>query len=822
MKKKFEKQLVKLTSMEADSEKLSCLTSLLRSILQVAVVTSLETIKEKTPYDEIALDDLIKRFCKPVDGLPLQILDTVIPFLRSYVDPQFLKGWYKKNSRIQAPLNKQLTEWVQFRNKRQGHGVLDAETTSVWALKTENIIKDCLIVFGPIMPTLIENSLWFPRSLGGLYFETPIVYNDSPIVIMNVIEKKGIWKLKGQLLNFDNAEEFTVDLPEGNIFSLRSLKPLQEYDLVGIITNKEESFLFHNIPIRQTDIFEGRDEEIKILHEWMDDEDSRYCLVYGDGGYGKTTLVLEMLNLLLESQFDFEKPLPEIISYHTAKMTKWTESGITHFKGVTPVMDECIRELMRFFFPILSHEWYNVSGRAIIDKAVGVLKSKKYNRDDILLVLDNTETLATTPEEVKELGAFFKSVGKLIGRIIITSRRREFIEATPILVEGLSENESVNLTNRLAKEYNAGPVIQAGEATLKKVSNQLMRKPLLLEGLVKYIARSNASIDSALTNVFKKSNEELLEFLYEDAWARITILQKNVFFVLINLTCPLNQVSVSQACTEVGIQHTDFQNGLTETHFAVSTDYGRTYTIEFVDLANRFFLQEFGKIKQEDKNRLKKIADSVDAYVISRAKIEEEYRSDRVAEAFRSEYAKSAKIYTDKGNIKEAIEMYQLAIEDDPLNSALYDRFAWLLFNKAEKLDGAKSMAEKAVELDPHNCDALVNLAIINYRLGDLFNGDKYIDLAKEFGRPTSFCLLRKAIARYHHASNVQKVDASIALLEKAKEFLDVAERQINYSDSYSFKNRKGISKYKSLTDSKLKSFRAKRTLLISAGKKLT
>ena len=87
--------------------------------------------------------------------------------------------------------------------------------------------------------------------------------------------------------------------------------------------------------------------------EWVDDEDSRYCLVYGDGGYGKTTLVLEFCNLIMESEFDFERSPPEIISYYTAKKTRWTESGLIHFTSINPAMDECIRELMRCFDPTL-------------------------------------------------------------------------------------------------------------------------------------------------------------------------------------------------------------------------------------------------------------------------------------------------------------------------------------------------------------------------------------------------------------------------------------------------------------------------------------
>jgi hypothetical protein len=495
MKEIYKEQIEIACSIENNAEKLSYLTSVLRSILQLSIVISFDLIKAQTPSDEIDLDDSIERFCKPADGLPLQILDSIIPFLRRYVDNQFLYGWFEQTNTVKTPLNKQLAQWVEFRNKRPGHGVLDAETTNEWAEKTEQIIIDCVKVFGHIIPICHDDSsLWLPKSMGSLHITTPIVQKGHAVVIMKVVVRRGLWKLKGQLLSRENAEEFTIDLPEDNVFCIKNLRPMQIFDLVDIISNNKEHSFYHNIPVRQTDTFEGREDELNTLVEWMDDEDSRYCLVFGDGGYGKTTLVLEMLNQCLESLFDFDKPLPEIISYHTAKMTKWTETGLTHFKSITPAMDECIRELMRLFYPTLPAEWYNVSGKAIINKAVGVLREQKFTRDDVLLVLDNTETLATTPEEVKNLGVFFKLVGKLIGRIIITSRRREFIEATPILIEGLSETESVSLIQRLAEEYNAKPILQAGDSKLRKISNQLMRKPLLLEALVKYISHSNADV----------------------------------------------------------------------------------------------------------------------------------------------------------------------------------------------------------------------------------------------------------------------------------------------------------------------------------------
>jgi tetratricopeptide (TPR) repeat protein len=802
-------------------QKLTYLTSVLRSLLQTAVISTFEIANNLTPKDEVDLSELTNRFCKPSDGLPLQILDTLIPIIRGYVSKNYLHGWFEYTDDTQHPLSKLLLEWVEFRNKRSGHGVLDDKNSQEWSAKTEIIILGCIEIFSDILPEISPEGKILPlRKYSETKITVPVYYSNKAIVILGVMARKGTWKLKGQLLSSENATEFTVNLNEINIFNDDGIKPIGKYDLADIISNNRNYSFFHNIPVRQTDTFEGRKAELKLLKEWLDDEDSRYCLVYGDGGYGKTTLVLEMLNLFLESQYDFNEPLPTIISYHTAKMTRWTDEGLVHLTGTIPVMDECLRELVRCFHPVLTQDWYTVSGRQLVDKTVGVLKENKLTRNDVLLIIDNTETLATNSQEVKDLGAFFKTIGKLIGRIIITSRRREFIEATPISIEGLSEIEGVNLMKRLADEFSARAIQQAGEPKLRKVSAQLMHKPILLEALVKYVARGSSGIDVAIETVFKKSNEDLLEFLYEDAWQRMNQLQKEMFLTLIHLSSPLNQNTISRTCQEIGIQHTEFQEGLEETHFAVLTDYGRTYTIELVDLSKRFFLQQFGRLSHRDKEKLKMIATSVDFYAAEREKIDKEYKTDRIAEAFRSEYAKAAKVYVDKGDVSNAISMYKLAIEDDPVNSSLHDRFSWFLLNKTKDYEFAKELSQKAVELDKNNCDAIVGLALVHYRLGNIPAGDKYIDQAQESGRPLSFCMLRKAIARYYQASEEESVDRKIQILETTVELLDQAERRITNSRGYDAKNKKDIQRYKERAKDRLRTLRAQRTRMLALGSK--
>ncbi|HHB0583170.1 TPA: type IV pilus biogenesis/stability protein PilW, partial [Escherichia coli] len=148
-------------------------------------------------------------------------------------------------------------------------------------------------------------------------------------------------------------------------------------------------------------------------------------------------------------------------------------------------------------------------------------------------------------------------------------------------------------------------------------------------------------------------------------------------------------------------------------------------------------------------------------------KIEQEYREDRVSEAFRSEFSKVAKVAVDNHDYAKALEYYKFAIEDDPFNSALHDRFSWFLSNKMNDLPEALKYALKAIELNNENCDALVNVALIHYRQNNIPEGDKYIDKAESLGRAKSFCLLRKAIARYHLISkDISKDEKNLILNE--------------------------------------------------------
>lgn len=820
MKDIYMAELAKTYNMSSESDKLSYLNSITRSILQAVAIVSLEIVRRLIPNSDEGneLDYLASRFQQPSDGLPLEILDKVVPIVRSLISDEYLQGWFEKSEGESTNLATDILKWVEFRNKVLAHGVVDKNDIKEWSPKMEGLIKKCLIVFTQAIPTFHPDGhkLLLSGTYSYLSINTPLIINNKAVVLTKVTFKKSLWKAHGQVLCWDNAAEFTCDLQGTNVFSEQGFQRQNKFKYSQIIQESEKFSLLQNIPTRQTSTFEGRKKELARLAKWLNEpEESRSCLIFGDGGYGKTTLVLEFLNKLIDGRIEVTAGMPEIISYHTAKMTKWTDQGITHFRGISNAMEDGIREIMYCLQDVLGKEWYRVEGVALIDKVKNELATQGYSRNDVLLILDNTETLATSVADREELTDFFDEVARKIGRIILTSRRRELMNVTPVQVSALTEDESIQLLRRLGVEHCAKPIMQAGDARLRRVSSQLSHKPLLMDALVKYIARASVGIDDALSSIFRKSNDQLLEFLYEDAWLRMSESQRHVYLILVSITCPVDEFSVGYACQEIGIPHDEFHQSLDETYFANLTSYGRSYELEIVDLAHNFFLQKLSKLPDLDKGIIQNCAKIVDEHAKEREKVELEYKNDRVAEAFRGQYAKAAKIATDKGKISDARDLFEMAIQDDSMNAALHDRFAWFLLHRAHDLDEAFNMASKAVSLDEKSPDALLTLAIILYHKGDIESADSYIQNANNLGKPTSLCLLRMGIGRYHIAKKISGRTA-IPYLEKAIDCFNRASREIKSTDRYYAKNRNELNKYLALSQNALHVLKSNSPTLLS------
>lgn len=799
----FEAEQAATEQMASSSEAFTHLCSVLRALYQVASVSALEIISELTPdaVDNAALGAFAKRFNQPTDGLPVEILEVATPVIRSYVSRTYHQGWFEQDATYGNTLATAASAWVSFRNRKPAHGVLSKADIDEWAPKLAQLLCRSLACFGDSLPTVVDGStLVLVLGTSTLTLKTPLLRDGTPVVVTSVSARKGIWKLEGQTLAWAKSDTFTIDLPTASVFEELESNFPRNFAVIDLHFESKRHSVFSNVPVRQTSTFEGRSAELGALAEWMNEPgESKFCLIFGDGGIGKTTLALEFLNRILDGDVVLTARPPSVICYYSAKMTRWSDQGVVHLRGISDAMEDCVRELLHCLFPVLNKDYYKLSGAALIDRVASEFSQQGFMRSDILLVLDNTETLATSPAEVENFSAFLKQIGKRLGRVLITSRRREFVAFEPLQISALSDAESASLMRRLADEYNVIAIKQAGEPTLRKAAKQLANKPLLIDTLVKYLARSNVGINEAIEQVFRKTNDQLLEFLYDDAWLRINELQQDVFLVLVSATVPLNSLSVADGCALVGIQHVEFQKGLDETYFAMVTDYGDRYELQIVDLAGRFFQKQLTKRGDEDRSRINDFARKVDAQATVRHRVDQSYRQDRVAEAFRSQYAKAAKIATELGDLSAAEENFKWAIEEEPMNAALHDRFAWFLLNRCQRPDDAREQAEKAVKLDAHNADASLTLALCLYRLGNLIGGDKQIEAARTKGKPDGLCQLRMAIARYHDVKKSPYAKDASTRLREGMFLIDQVVKSMDGHDSYWAKNMREARRYQQL-----------------------
>ena len=773
------------------------LLAIQRSILQTAAVASIDYFFQvERSFEGVDLNDLLLQMHAPADATPISVLDALVPVVRQNGWSAFAQGWFEPlgdsdNRVLGAPLVQSLQRWVAFRNSKPGHGVLDLKTISDefdWLVR---LAIHSLGVLDSALPSSRGQSKRLVLSTPFGEYEVPsLVQRDGlPIVIRKIRNRRGAWFIRYQPLDLNESQEFEERLADAAPIVGLSHELRHHFVARTIYREGGESHPLVFLPSRETPIFEGREEEIQQLRSWLDDLDSRACLVFGDGGVGKTTLALEFLHSYLEGAYSEISYAPEIICFYTAKLTRWTETGVVHFKGLAPVIGDAIRQMLLSVHDRLDVQWYKADTRGLIDKAAALFRELGVKRTDILLVLDNTETLSRKPSEERELAELITQISSKLARVLVTSRRREKIEARPIEVPPMDDVTGGDLLRLLANDYEAPALRKAGDSRLRKVSRELSGKPLLLDALARYLARTGLSIDDGVRRVHQDALEGLSEFLYEDAWQRISHEQRSVFLVLSDLNLPINNVVVGWVCGELHLPHSSWLDAFHETYFGRLVEYGTDYDIEFDSMAIAYFEIKRSILPKDEADAIRCVVNSVRRRHKELEKAQAAHINDRVAEAFRTGAARAAKLAVSKGDFQDAYEWYLEAIKVDANNSALFDRFAWFLMTHKKDFGEAIRIADQACRLDNANADAHFTLALACYRSDNLNRGDAEMKEAQRLGKPAYLCTLQKGRARVEFARRHEELGRRSELLDEAERLLENAKSMAPEIDPYLRKN---------------------------------
>ncbi|PXX46505.1 ATP-binding protein [Undibacterium pigrum] len=754
MKTYFDTQVEEITKCASDIERRVRIVSCFRMLMQQITYGLLEWITYQKPVPEMYPDQSIVYALRvPADG-------TLVDGLEAMLVSCERMGWagiarvlnksveHRPASRLctnfQKTLKGLLRAVVFLRNDgAEGHGLVGGydPTAEIDALR---FILDCLASVTPVIDNVTGKAS---------------IDNGSVKVILNLIRSsngKPALIRKIQILSQDRVRVHCQIDTGGNTRDELKFETLNPFKYVSgnhqptlsIRENSWEPLCY--LPDRITDSFTGRESQIKDLLDWINDVESRACLIYGDGGFGKTTLALEFLNRMLDDDLQVESR-PTIIVFYTAKRWQWSLDGLQAVGAGQPHL----LELLAFIYTLLFGEYPSPDFyTSELTKATQNLQRKikeelKLDRQEILIVIDNAETLIENDAERITLGKEIKEISRRIARIILTSRRHEHIEASPIGIDVFDETEAIHFLRDRANKLQIKPLLRAKDEDILNALKKLERRPLVLEAFANsFLDPSITRIDQAATRIGNMLREDLGNFLFADAWSRLNQSVRRLLLLMARVADVHDGQSLKICCDVLGITVQDAQTALEETGGIASLiifkgDLQLTFSKNFLDYAFEKTELLSDGTRSPSESELNRARTEYSSFIRGSRL----YSGDRIAAAFRTPLAKAAHRARYEGKLEESKRLYESASMVDSTNGWLWDRYAYFLFHDIRDNEAALHKAKKAVEFLPNEGEVWLTQGIIEARLGDIRACELSVTKAEKLGVAWQRCSVQRAWA---------------------------------------------------------------------------
>ena len=272
----------------------------------------------------------MKIFLQPADGTLVSLLSQLLVSAENlgwrsvgrkfWAKTDLPEELRKLTGTTRANLEAILLSYVRIRNEGgEGHGIPGGYIPNL----DVSLVKTLLDAVSHILPISKNDS-------DKLFLPYVGVKENLELKTLRLIDKNPICYRKLNLITSSRlsvdfqVQESLLNRSEGSyeveniLLNLPRLK-VPEYEFAEPTWTDNWTPFIH-IPERLAtlNVFTGRENEIKQLIDWADDTDSKKCMVWGDGGVGKTTLVVEFLHRLLEGKTTVEWR-PELITFYTTK-----------------------------------------------------------------------------------------------------------------------------------------------------------------------------------------------------------------------------------------------------------------------------------------------------------------------------------------------------------------------------------------------------------------------------------------------------------------------------------------------------------------------
>ena len=505
MRSYFESLIEKIEKSSSDVEARVQFICSIRHLLQAVDYGLLEWVSCRSPAPETQPpQETLEGLRSPSDGVLVDALDSLL----IAADQNGWSGLYRigmaeipeKNAAIRLCENSSSTLFsllrkiVTLRNDGgEGHGLPGAYD------RAAELAAYCYVleILGPLLPRAEGAELFVGPDGCEIRVRMFSSVDRCPILVrrIRIINSSSV-RVQSQYYEKDGTLK-SLSYDAFNPFSGFSAKHLPE------LVRFENSWRpLCYIPDRITDTFTGRSEETRAICEWLSDIESRACLVYGDGGVGKTTLVVEALHQVLEEDVSIDWR-PAVVTFYTAKRSQFGIEGLGPIGIGQPHLMDLLSHIHILLFDVYpERDFYRKSINAAAMQMQERMRSELgLEKNQHLIVIDNAETLIENDVERDQLGQELKDIARRLGRVIITSRRREILGAEPIEVKALSTVDAVKfLRIRGGEKLKIASIKKANDGELIAVVQDLERRPLVLDAFL------NALIDPNYNTLAKARN----------------------------------------------------------------------------------------------------------------------------------------------------------------------------------------------------------------------------------------------------------------------------------------------------------------------------
>lgn len=374
---------------------------------------------------------------------------------------------------------------------------------------------------------------------------------------------------------FNNIEKYLNGFSWKHVHSsMDKIKNNPDELIAPPINLKKSETIIENLPVivdYEETSFIGRKKEIGEIKQKLNKNNVHILSVIGDGGIGKTALVIKLLYDML----DDDKCKFQLILWCSLKTSELNKYEFTK-------IDDSIKNVSGIYEDLASF----VAASDCIDVPEYLIElAQNFNT---LLVLDNLETINTS--EIKEFLDRFTEYGK----VIITSRIGLGEMEHRYRLEGLGEEDVKEYINTLLSLYGFEGLLCDSEKYDIAV-NQLYSNPLAIKWFVRCLYNGQ-DISDILAN-----KSELANFCMSNVYDKLSQKARDVLEILIiaGVDLTLGELIYYMDCSLDGFKDVSYAiNELIKCNFLDDAIFRTERKLAITSFANEFLKLNFVDTQQ--------------------------------------------------------------------------------------------------------------------------------------------------------------------------------------------------------------------------------